>query len=286
MRPQAAAVVKAGPGVQFAMTAEDFARIRKLVFSLCGISLSAAKVDMAYNRLVRVLRAKGMSAFSQYLDTVEGGEEATRQEFINAMTTNLTRFFREAAHFEMLGRLLAAAPAGRPPSIWCAGCSTGEEAYTIAMLVRERGLDRRIQGRVIGTDVSPAALRVARRGIYREPSFRGVDSRRVAAYFRAAAGGEREVVPEIKEMVSFSRASLMDADAHALFGDIDVAFCRNVLIYFDAESRTRAVRLLYDRLAPGGYLLLGHSETLVARASGFEVVAFRNDTVYRKPKAR
>src|SRR5919106_4446517 len=102
----ASAIVKSGPGVEFAMTADDFARIRKLVFALCGISLSATKVDMAYNRLVRVLRARRLNAFSAYLDLVEAEEPGARQEFVNAMTTNLTRFFREAAHFELLAKRL------------------------------------------------------------------------------------------------------------------------------------------------------------------------------------
>ncbi|HET6612955.1 MAG TPA: protein-glutamate O-methyltransferase CheR [Kofleriaceae bacterium] len=271
--------------------------LAEVIYEHTGVVFDDGKRYVVERRLLPRLAATGEDNFDDYVRRLKvGAWPAELDEVIDRVTNHETYFFREAYNLrafsdEVLPRVVRRIESDatrRAPrlTLWSAGCATGEEAYTIAMLVRERGLDRRIQGRVIGTDVSPAALRVARRGIYREPSFRGVDSRRVAAYFRAAAGGEREVVPEIKEMVSFSRASLMDADAHALFGDIDVAFCRNVLIYFDAESRTRAVRLLYDRLAPGGYLLLGHSETLVARASGFEVVAFRNDTVYRKPKAR
>lgn len=275
MRPQAAAVVKAGPGVQFAMTAEDFARIRKLVFSLCGISLSAAKVDMAYNRLVRVLRAKGMSAFSQYLDVVEGGEEAARQEFINAMTTNLTRFFREAAHFEMLGRLLAAAPAGRPPSIWCAGCSTGEEAYTIAMTAIETLGERAAQVRVLATDVDTEVLAAAAAGIYPEEAARDLDRARLRRFFLAGTGsnsGRIRVRPELAQMVRFEHHNLRGAAWPPAAG-FDAVFCRNVLIYFDQKTQAEVLEHFRACLRPEGLLFSGHSEYYAHSAGRWQRVA-------------
>ncbi len=262
MSRASAAVVKTGPGVQFAMTADDFARIRKLVFTLCGISLSAAKVDMAYNRLVRVLRARGLTAFSSYLDLVEGGAEATRQEFINAMTTNLTRFFREAAHFELLARLLAAASAGRPLAIWCAGCSTGEEPYTIAMTALETLGERATTLRVLATDVDTEVLATAAAGIYPEEAARDMDRARLRRFFLAgtgANGGKIRVRPEVGSLVRFEHHNLR-GQAWPAAASFDAIFCRNVLIYFDQKSQAEVLERFRACLRPQGVLFSGHSE--------------------------
>ncbi|HEX6267016.1 MAG TPA: CheR family methyltransferase [Burkholderiales bacterium] len=261
-RGAASAVVKTGPGVQFAMTAEDFSRIRKLVFALCGISLSAAKVDMAYNRLVRVLRSKGMTAFSQYLDLVEGGAPATRQEFINAMTTNLTRFFREAAHFELLAKLLAEAPGNRTLSIWCAGCSTGEEAYTIAMTAAETLGERASSVRVLATDVDTDVLATAAAGVYPAEAARDMERARLRRFFLAGTGsnsGKIRVRSELAERVRFEQHNLRGTlwPAPASF---DAIFCRNVLIYFDQKSQAEVLERFRACLRPQGLLFSGHSE--------------------------
>ena len=274
-RNAAAAVVKTGPGVQFAMTADDFARIRKLVFSLCGISLSAAKVDMAYNRLVRVLRAKGMSAFTQYLDLVEGGEAAARQEFINAMTTNLTRFFREAGHFQLLAKLLAEAPAGRPLSIWCAGCSTGEEAYTIAMTTVETLGERCSSLRVLATDVDTEVLETAAAGVYPAEAARDLDGARLRRFFLAGTGansGKIRVRPELAELVRFEHHNLRGSIWPAA-ASFDAIFCRNVLIYFDQPSQAEVLERFRACLRAGALLFSGHSEFYAHSAARWARVA-------------
>ena len=272
---RSAAVVKTGPGAEFAMTAEDFARIRRLVFALCGISLSAAKVDMAYNRLVRVLRARRMAHFSAYLDLVEGGEAAARQEFINAMTTNLTRFFREAGHFALLARLLVDAPAGRPPAIWCAGCSTGEEAYTIAMIAAE-SLGTRAQAlRVLATDVDTEVLETAAAGVYPADAARDLDQARLRRFFLAgtgANGGKIRVRPELAEMVRFQHHNLRGTVWPAA-GSFDAIFCRNVLIYFDQKSQAEVLERFRTCLRPGGLLFAGHSEFYAHSAGQWSRVA-------------
>jgi chemotaxis protein methyltransferase CheR len=273
MRPDAA-VAKAGPALQFAMTADDFARIRKLVFSLCGISLSPAKVDMAYNRLVRVLRAKGMSAFSQYLDMVEGGEAATRQEFINAMTTNLTRFFREAGHFELLAKLLAEAAAGRPLSIWCAGCSTGEEAYTIAMTAVET-LGERSPLRVLATDVDTDVLATAAAGVYPAEAARDLERARLRRFFLAGTGansGRIRVRPELGQLVRFEHHNLRGS-AWPAAASFDAIFCRNVLIYFDQKTQAEVLERFRACLRPQGLLFSGHSEYYAHSAGRWNRVA-------------
>ena len=274
-RNAAAAVVKTGPGVQYAMTADDFARIRKLVFSLCGISLSAAKVDMAYNRLVRVLRAKGMSAFSQYLDVVEGGEAAARQEFINAMTTNLTRFFREAGHFQLLAKLLAEAPAGRPLSIWCAGCSTGEEAYTIAMTAVETLGERCSSLRVLATDVDTDVLATAAAGVYPAEAARDLERARLRRFFLAGTGansGRIRVRPELGQLVRFEHHNLRGS-AWPAAASFDAIFCRNVLIYFDQKTQAEVLERFRACLRPQGLLFSGHSEYYAHSAGRWNRVA-------------
>lgn len=277
----AAAVVKSGgPGSEFAMTADDFARIRKLVFGLCGISLSAAKVDMAYNRLVRVLRARGMRAFSQYLDMVEGEEPATRQEFINAMTTNLTRFFREAGHFELLAKLLREAPAVRPLSIWCAGCSTGEEAYTIAMTAIETLGPRASSLRVLATDVDTEVLETAAAGIYAAEAARDLDHARLRRFFLEGTGANRgkiRVRSELRDLVRFEHHNLRGQTWPAATS-FDAIFCRNVLIYFDQKSQAEVLERFRACLRPGGLLFSGHSEFYAHSAGRWNRVAH---AVYR-----
>jgi chemotaxis protein methyltransferase CheR len=270
-----AAVLKTGPGVQFAMTADDFARIRKLVFALCGISLSAAKVDMAYNRLVRVLRAKGISAFSHYLDLVENGEADARQEFINAMTTNLTRFFREAGHFDLLAKLLASVPAGRQVAIWCAGCSTGEEAYTIAMTASETLGARAASVRVLATDVDTDVLGTAAAGIYQAEAARDLDHARLRRFFLAGTGANAGLIrvrPELAQLVRFEHQNLRGS-AWPAAASFDAIFCRNVMIYFDQKTQAEVLERFRSCLRPQGLLFSGHSEYYAHSAGRWTRVA-------------
>jgi chemotaxis protein methyltransferase CheR len=270
---------------EFAMTPEDFSRIRGLVFALCGISLSAAKVDMAYNRLVRVLRARGMTAFSQYLDLVDGGEPAARQEFVNAMTTNLTRFFREAGHFEMLAKLLRAAGAGRPSSIWCAGCSTGEEAYSIAMTAVETLGAQAASLRVLASDVDTDVLATAAAGIYPMEAARDMDRARLRRFFLAGSGpneGKIRVRAELRNMVRFEHHNLRGA-AWPPAASFDAVFCRNVLIYFDQNSQAEVLERFRACLRPNGLLFSGHSEYYAHSADRWTRIAH---AVYRPDQPR
>ena len=272
---RSAAIVKSGPGAEFVMTAEDFARIRRLVFALCGISLSAAKVDMAYNRLVRVLRARRVKAFAEYLDLVDANAGAARQEFINAMTTNLTRFFREAGHFGLLAKLLREAPAGRPVSIWCAGCSTGEEAYTIAMTAAETLGPRAQPVRVLATDVDTEVLQTAAAGIYPAEAARDLDAARLRRFFLAGAGansGRIRVRPELAELVRFEHHNLRGSIWPAA-ASFDAIFCRNVLIYFDQQSQAQVLESFRACLREGALLFSGHSEFYAHSAARWARVA-------------
>jgi chemotaxis protein methyltransferase CheR len=251
-----------GAGAEFVMTVDDFERIRRSVFALCGISLSAAKVDMAYNRLSRVLRARRMSAFADYLDLLEGGDAAIRQEFINAMTTNLTRFFREAGHFEVLSKFLREAPRSEKLSIWCAGCSTGEEAYTIAVTAIEALGERASSVRVLATDVDTNVLATAAAGIYPLEAARDLDHARLRRLFLAGTGansGKIRVRPEVRAMVRFEQHNLRGTTWPAA-ASVGAIFCRNVLIYFDQKSQAEVLEKFRACLRPEGLLFSGHSE--------------------------
>jgi chemotaxis protein methyltransferase CheR len=261
-RGAASPVVKGTPDSGFAMTAEDFSRIRGLAFELCGISLSDAKVDMAYNRLARVLRQHGLTEFRQYLDAVEQGDGVRRQEFVNAMTTNLTRFFREASHFALLADYLRSHSPGDAIPLWCAGCSTGEEAYTIAMTAIEALGPRASSVRVLATDVDTNVLRQAASGIYRAEAARDLDSGRLRRFFLQGTGpntGKLRVRPEVRQLVRFEHHNLRGTEwpAAASFAAV---FCRNVLIYFNPQSQAAVLARFAECLRPQGLLFAGHSE--------------------------
>jgi chemotaxis protein methyltransferase CheR len=211
---------------------------------------------------------------------------AELEELIERVTTNETYFFREqyqldAFRFEILPELLDRQPRGRRLSIWSAGCSSGEEAYTIAMLILETGKFGGWDIRVFGSDISKRVLAAARKGVYGRASFRSTDPHLQRRWFREV-DGKHQVRDEVRQLVSFGQINLVE-DASVLLGDVDVIFCRNVLIYFDQASRRRVIDTLYRKLNKGGYLLLGHSESLINLTTAFELVHLKNDMVYRKP---
>src|SRR5690606_6953748 len=176
--------------------------------------------------------------------------------------------------------------------VWSAGCSSGEETYTIAMLILESGLFEAREGwdvRVYGSDLSRRCVAAARRGIYSGASFRATSDAAVRAWFvpsgSAGANGELAVGPEPRALCHFGQMNLLDEERTHLVGRCDVIFCRNVLLYFDGESRRRVIDMFYERLVPGGVLLLGHAESLLNVSTAFELLHLREDLVYRKPVA-
>ncbi|MFL5318793.1 MAG: CheR family methyltransferase, partial [Myxococcaceae bacterium] len=169
--------------------------------------------------------------------------------------------------------------------IWSAGCSSGEEPYTIAMLAKE---SRRFEGwdvEVYGTDISRRVLNIARRAEYGASSLRSTSESNLARWFDEVPGGKVKVKEEIRRWVSFGHLNLFDENVARLVPRFDVIFCRNVMIYFDAAARKRALKLFHEKLSEGGYLLLGHSESLISLSADFELVHFKSDLVYRKPEA-
>jgi chemotaxis protein methyltransferase CheR len=169
-----------------------------------------------------------------------------------------------------------------PVSIWSAGCSSGEEPYSIVILAREAGLEPGVDLRVYASDISHRMLRKARQGVYREASFRETETALRDKYF-VEKDGLRRIADSVKEHVDFIHLNLLDRSKIALLGSMDVVLCRNVIIYFDAESKRQVIQTFFEKLRRGGHLLLGHSESLINLSTAFELRHLRNDLVYRRP---
>jgi chemotaxis protein methyltransferase CheR len=209
------------------------------------------------------------------------------EEAVERLTTKETYFFRQeyqlrAFQSELLPRLEQVNARSKRLLVWSAGCSTGEEAYTLAALILESAHFEGWDIRVIGTDLSKQCVAHARRGVYQASSLRATSARDKARYFLELEDGFH-VVDSVKKLCQFGQMNLFDVGRGNLVGRVDAIFCRNVLIYFDVRSRKRVIDNLYQRLSPGGYLMLGHSESLLNLSTAFELVHLRDDLVYRRP---
>jgi len=283
-----------GDGV--ALKPDEFRLLRDLIAARTGLHFGPEARFTLERRLRERLMVLKLSSFAEYHHYLRFGIRATEEwdEAIDLLTTNETYFFREqrqlrAFQQEVLPMLHAHAKSRRRLALWSAGCSTGEEAYTIGILVhasrlfpREPSSAQRWDVRVYGSDISKRCVAAARRGVYAESSFRvtTVDQRR--AYFNERHDGWH-VTEAIRQMCHFGQMSLLDEDRSRVLGKADAIFCRNVLIYFDQRARKTAIEVLYDRLNPGGVLLLGHSESLLNVSTAFELLHLKDDLVYRKP---
>lgn len=251
------------------LTDRDFATVRNLIADYAGIKLSAHKRNMVYNRLLRRLRACRVASFADYLALVQAEGSAEREAFVNALTTNLTAFFREPHHFDLLAaRAQARAQArGAPLRVWSNACSTGEEVWSIAMVLREAGCP----GEVLGTDIDTEVLDAAQAGVYRAERVASLPPERLRRHFLRGTGANEGLVsvrPELRALARFAQLNLQSPvwPAQERF---DVIFCRNVVIYFDREFQKRLLARLADLLVPGGLLVVGHSESFPAAHAGF-----------------
>jgi chemotaxis protein methyltransferase CheR len=273
------------------MRPDEFRLIRDHINAYAGLHFDDDALFVFDRRLTERLIALELGTFDEYYQylrfSIRG--QAELEEAIELITTKETYFFRQeyqlrAFRDELLPRLAKDAASRRRLTIWSAGCSTGEEVYTIAVLVEEAGLFEGWDVRLIGTDISRHNVAAGRRGVYRAASFRSTSPDRQAAYFIDQTDGAH-VIDRIKKMCHFGQFNLLDSSRASIVGRVDAIFCRNVLIYFDVRSRRRVIDTLYERLVPGGYLLLGHSESLLNVSTAFELVHLKEDLVYRKPLA-
>jgi chemotaxis protein methyltransferase CheR len=252
-----------------AFSERDFTTVRQLIAEYAGIKLSVQKRNMAYNRLLRRLRKHGLDDFGQYLQLVTRDVGGEREAFVNALTTNLTAFFREPHHFDLLATRAQerAHKNGGRLRCWSNACSTGEEAWSIAMVLREAGC----AGDVLGTDIDTDVLETAQAAVYRMERTSGLPAERLRRHFLRGTGTNEGLVsvrPDLRSMVRFGQLNLQSPvwPAQERF---DVIFCRNVVIYFDREFQKKLLERLADLLAPGGLLMVGHSESFPAAHPGF-----------------
>ncbi|MCA8963050.1 MAG: protein-glutamate O-methyltransferase CheR [Planctomycetes bacterium] len=262
------------------MSTSEFARVQRLVRRYTGIEITAQKREMLHARLAKRVRALGLGGFGPYIRALEDGHEVELREFISAITTNLTHFFREPHHFEMLEQeilptILERADRASPIRIWSAGCSTGMEPYSIAMVAREQVPQlehRRIQ--IHACDIDQRVLEIARRGVYSQDSIADVAPERLRRWFRKGVGansGWVRVTDDLRASVRYFEMNLShEWSVHRPF---DVIFCRNVLIYFEPRMQVRIVDRFADALPIGGTLFLGHSESLYRKTTRFECLS-------------
>lgn len=264
---------------EFEFTDRDFERIRALIYELAGISLSPIKRDMVYSRLARRLRATGHRSFAEYLAHLERGDPGELEAFTNALTTNLTAFFREEHHFPILQAFLRPRMRHSQIAIWCSACSTGEEAYSIAMSAAE--LFGCIPGhvKILASDVDTHVLDKARAGVYPLDRVQKLPEHLLHKYFLKGQGAQQgmvQVKPELQGMITYRRINLLDA-TWPLRGPLDAIFCRNVMIYFDKPTQRRILEKFVPLMAPDGLLFAGHSESFHHAADLFRL---RGRTVY------
>lgn len=274
-----------------ALTDAEFRMFANFVREHFGLDFTEPCRFLLERRLSRRVRELELGSFAAYHYRIRSSSSGSDElpNLIDELTTNETYFFREYRQlralideiFEEL-QLDRDKRGGRPINVWSAGCSSGEEPYSIAMLAREAGLKPGADIRIYASDISRRMLRKARKGIYREASFRETDPHLRDKYFTEK---DRlwQISDDLKRDVDFIHLNLLDNSKIALLRTMDVILCRNVIIYFDIDTKCRVIRTFYEMLRPGGHLFLGHSESLINLSTSFELRHLRRDLVYRRP---
>ena len=266
------------------LSAATFGTLRDLLHAHSGIALAAHKLTMVQSRLAKRLRALGIQTYEEYLRQIEDPQSAEWPEFINALTTNLTSFFREGHHFTRLVELLKPA-SPRRIRIWSAGCSTGEEPYTLAMTL-SRAFGTALPIQILATDLDTAVLDTAASGIYPLARIEDLDLEWKRLAFLRGTGPLQEKVrvrPELRQLIPFQQLNLLD-EAWPLGNEpFQAIFCRNVMIYFDKPTQRKLLRRFHDLLEPEGLMFVGHSEALLDANLGFQSLG---QTIYRRKAAR
>jgi len=276
----------------FRMSPEEFRLIRDFIQTQCGVYFGDSSQFILEKRVARLLRAHRLSNFRDYYyyllyDRRKAEELAT---LIDSITTNETYFFREekqlkAFSSEILPELHARKreQGDRALHIWSAGCSSGEEPYTLAMLIMESGLFRDFRVDIFANDISNRMLQAARKGIYGPSAFRSAEQKYIDRHF-TEKGESWRINDDVRKFVSFSHLNLVERSKISLLRTMDLICCRNVIIYYDSPTKKSVIQSLGEKLAPGGYLLLGHSESLINISNAFELRHLKNDLVYQRPR--
>lgn len=267
---------------EFDYSRRDFERIVKIIYKVSGISLSDRKEDMVYSRLARRLRKVGKTCFNEYLDFVMQDNQE-QKAFVNALTTNLTHFFREEHHFRYLKKILFPEIFNKNQKrirFWSAGCSTGEEPYTLAMVwehLQQRPSD--IDFKILATDLDTNVIEKGINGVYSVDKLKPVEEEYLKWFSQSedCSASQRQVDDQLKQFIHFKQLNLMQD--WPMNGPFQLIICRNVLIYFDRPTQEKLVKRFHDMLEPGGCLILGHSENLGENRSLFDNLG---KTVFRK----
>ena len=275
----------AGHDREFVFTGKDFERVRQLIYDHAGISLNPSKQDMVYSRLARRLRATGINNFKAYLALLESNDEAEWQAFVNALTTNLTSFFREPHHFPLLAEHVLKQKGKHPISLWCSASSTGEEPYSMAMTAVDAFGSFTPPVTIVATDLDTNVLAKAEAGVYPVERVEKLSPDLVKRFFLKGAGAQAGFVrvrPELRAMITFRQVNLLSDDWH-IRGPLDAIFCRNVMIYFDKATQLKILERFAPLLQPDGLLFAGHSESF---HNAGHVFSLRGKTVYELAKSK
>ncbi len=266
---------------EFHFTSADFDVVRKLIYDHAGISLAPIKQDMVYSRLARRLRALQLETFQDYLNYLQSGQDEGEWEtFVNSLTTNLTSFFREAHHFDILEKHLQAQK-HRPLRIWCSAASTGEEPYSLAITACEAFDSYTPPVEIVASDIDTNVLATAQKGVYPIERVSKMDPARLRRFFLKGTGAQAGYVrirPELQKLLSFTRINLLDAKL-GVQGPFDALFCRNVMIYFDKPTQYGILKKFVPLLRMEGLLFAGHSESFLHAADLFHSLG---RTVYER----
>lgn len=259
------------------MKKSTFRKIRDLVYSNSGISLTEKKYALVQARIAKRLRILGLNSYEDYIDYISGDKhEEEMVNLLNVISTNTTSFFRESDHFDILSDAVKQwrSEGQKKFRFWSAACSTGEEPYTMAMILNEIIEDKGVDLKILATDISIDALQACREGIYTEEKLKPVSEALKKKYF-IREKNEKNVLyradHSLKRFTTFARMNL-SKPPYPMKGPFDVIFCRNVMIYFDNRVRQRMIREMSRLIKPGGYLLIGHSETLMGLESDFKTI--------------
>jgi chemotaxis protein methyltransferase CheR len=264
---------------EFDFNGRDFERVRGLIYKRAGISLADSKQEMVYSRLARRLRATGITSFGTYLDDLEAGRMPAEWEaFTNALTTNLTSFFRESHHFPLLAEH-AKKHHGEPLNIWCSASSTGEEPYSIAITVCEAFNSLTPPVHIIATDIDTNVLATAANGVYPLERIEKLTPEQQRRFFLRGKGDKAGMVrarPELRQLITYRQLNLLE-DKWDIRGPFDVIFCRNVMIYFDKATQRKILSRFVPLMKADGLLFAGHSENFLYVSDSLKL---RGKTVY------
>ena len=270
---------------------EEFRRLCDFLYRRTGMVFTESKRYYVQRRVTDRIAATGATSFASYFARLRGDLDGEIEQFINAFTVNETYFYREEHQLRCLSRnlldeRLGAGPGARTLRIWSIPCATGEEPYSIAMWLLENWPQVDAHDiEIVGSDIDTRALEAAAQGVFSKRQLMRLSPALVAKYFTALDGERWRILDEIRDSVRFTPANLMDPAETRPHGLFDVIFCRNVLIYFDDASRRLAAENLFETLAPGGFICLGHTESMSRISPLFEVRRFEDAIVYQRPLA-